>query len=117
MIELAPEAKPMLAPAISDTLLELPFKLKFVTATPDGPIMVMAFPAWLKVILFPPAKVNVPEEINEVAPAVFPVMETSLWTIELFVAEIVMVLAEELNATPAPATSESAPDDPLRLAT
>ena len=37
-----------------------------------APLIVIALPFWLRVMLFPPARVSTPEDICDSAPAVFP---------------------------------------------
>lgn len=43
---------------------------------PAAPLIVMLCPFWLRVMLFPPARRTVPDEMSAGAPAVFPPMET-----------------------------------------
>jgi hypothetical protein len=104
----------MLAPATRLTLEEEAFKLKLVATGTLGPEIVIIWLVWLRVMLFPPTKVNPPEVILVVTPAVFPLeICKELSTVELFVAWTVIVLALLLRDIPAPAIRDTLEELPF----
>ena len=71
---------------------------------------------WLRVTLLPPTSVIPPETILVVAPAVLPLeICKELSTVELLVAENVMVLALPVMLIPAPASNVALIDEPFSV--
>ena len=79
----APELNVIPAPGTSDTLDEVPFKLKLVAAGTAGPIIVtelILVPVVCEsVILLPAHRIREPEVIAPLAPAVAPPPEAEIW--------------------------------------
>jgi hypothetical protein len=107
---------PIPAPAIRDALELDPFKLKLVATGTVGPTMVTACNDCDKVMFDPPTNVTAPLVMDDVAPAVFPLvpMTMALCTVPELAAEMVMDDAPVVSVILLPPTRVTDPVEPFR---
>jgi len=115
----APELKAIPAPATRDTLLEVPFKLKFVAVGTFAEIVTFGLvESWDKVMFGPATNPKAVEDavftVPELAP---PATVEMLCRMDWFEAEIVIVLAAWPMPILAPAESDKTPFEPFKEVT